>query len=184
MYFKIFKPISWGERPAERRCRFIQRFLKIATAALRPRNDTKLERFYLENRRFWSYSVAFVRFQFESTFCFSAQPPQSCHCEERSDAAIFNGAKRHPGTKHGRGERASFPSAGQQKNPPARPVGLVFVEVLSARIKLRLRSFSHGFCVLCTFYIMSGVKSFGGCSRRPKCHSIASAMRRQACPSP
>jgi len=27
-YFKIFKPISWGERPAERRSRFIQRFLK------------------------------------------------------------------------------------------------------------------------------------------------------------
>ena len=26
-YFKIFKPISWGERPAERRSRFIQRFL-------------------------------------------------------------------------------------------------------------------------------------------------------------
>ena len=28
MYFKIFKPISWGKRPAERRSRFIQRFLK------------------------------------------------------------------------------------------------------------------------------------------------------------
>ena len=26
-YFKIFKPISWGKRPAERRCRLIQRFL-------------------------------------------------------------------------------------------------------------------------------------------------------------
>ena len=26
-YFKIFKPISWGERPAERRSRLIQRFL-------------------------------------------------------------------------------------------------------------------------------------------------------------
>ena len=26
MYFKIFKPISWGKRPAERRCRLIQRF--------------------------------------------------------------------------------------------------------------------------------------------------------------
>ena len=25
-YFKIFKPISWGERPAERRSRLIQRF--------------------------------------------------------------------------------------------------------------------------------------------------------------
>ena len=27
-YFKIFKPISWGKRPAERRRRFIQRFPK------------------------------------------------------------------------------------------------------------------------------------------------------------
>ena len=26
VYFKIFKPISWDKRPAERRCRFIQRF--------------------------------------------------------------------------------------------------------------------------------------------------------------
>ena len=26
-YFKIFKPISWGKRPAERRSRLIQRFL-------------------------------------------------------------------------------------------------------------------------------------------------------------
>ena len=115
---------------------------------------------------------------------FSRKADRLCHCEERSDAAIFNGAKRHPGTKHGRGERAIFPSAWQQKNPPARPVGLVFLEVFSARIKLRLRSFSHGFCVSCTLYRASGVKSFGGCPRRPKCHSIASAMRRQACPSP
>ena len=30
MYFKIFKPISWGKRPAERRSRFIQRFLNDA----------------------------------------------------------------------------------------------------------------------------------------------------------
>ena len=29
-YFKIFKPKSWGKRPAERRCRFIQRFLSSA----------------------------------------------------------------------------------------------------------------------------------------------------------
>ena len=28
MYFKIFKPISWGKRPAERRSRLIQRFHK------------------------------------------------------------------------------------------------------------------------------------------------------------
>ena len=33
--------------------------LKIATAALRPRNDTELERFYLENGRFLFYAVIF-----------------------------------------------------------------------------------------------------------------------------
>ena len=32
-YFKIFKPISWGERPAERRSRFIQRFLRSFSPA-------------------------------------------------------------------------------------------------------------------------------------------------------
>jgi len=32
---------------------------KIAAAALRPRNDTNLERFYLENRRFLFYAVIF-----------------------------------------------------------------------------------------------------------------------------
>ena len=32
---------------------------KIATAAMRPRNDTKLRRFCLENRRFLFYAVVF-----------------------------------------------------------------------------------------------------------------------------
>ena len=32
---------------------------KIATAALRPRNDAELERFYLENGRFLFYAVVF-----------------------------------------------------------------------------------------------------------------------------
>ena len=34
-YFKIFKPISWGKRPVERRRRFIQRFLKKGTTGVR-----------------------------------------------------------------------------------------------------------------------------------------------------
>ena len=34
-------------------------YFKIATAALRPRNDIELERFYLENRRFLFYAVVF-----------------------------------------------------------------------------------------------------------------------------
>ena len=50
MYFKIFKPISWDERPAERRSRLIQRFLKIATAASQPRND-KIDRFGEKDQR-------------------------------------------------------------------------------------------------------------------------------------
>ena len=33
MYFKIFKPISWDKRPAERRSRFIQRFPRPAVFA-------------------------------------------------------------------------------------------------------------------------------------------------------
>ena len=45
---------------------------KIAAAALRPRNDTNLERFYLENRRFLFYAVVFCavspRIVFQ-TFC-------------------------------------------------------------------------------------------------------------------
>ena len=45
---------------------------KIAAAALRPRNDTNLERFYLENERFLFYAVVFCavspRIVFQ-TFC-------------------------------------------------------------------------------------------------------------------
>ena len=33
--------------------------LKIATAALRPRNDTKMKRFYLRNKRSWLFEGAF-----------------------------------------------------------------------------------------------------------------------------
>jgi hypothetical protein len=38
--------------------------LKIATAAQRPRNDTELERFYLENGRFSFFAVIFLRLFF------------------------------------------------------------------------------------------------------------------------
>ena len=57
--------------------------LKIATAALRPRNDTKLERFYLENRRFSFFAVIFLRgaalhrfsnISFRKLFRFPAKP--------------------------------------------------------------------------------------------------------------
>ncbi|MBS6491911.1 MAG: hypothetical protein KH614_05115, partial [Firmicutes bacterium] len=34
-YFKIFKPISWGERPAERRSRLIQRFPNVHKILIR-----------------------------------------------------------------------------------------------------------------------------------------------------
>ena len=42
--------------------------LKIATAAMRPRNDTKTGRFCLENRRFLFYAVVFARCRSASAF--------------------------------------------------------------------------------------------------------------------
>ena len=62
---------------------------KIATAALRPRNDTELERFYLDNGRFAFFAVIF-RFcsaPFFKRFVpeiapFSRKTYQICHCEE------------------------------------------------------------------------------------------------------
>ena len=42
--------------------------LKIATAALRPRNDTKLERFCLENRRFSFFAVIFCAVSLRTVF--------------------------------------------------------------------------------------------------------------------
>ena len=97
---------------------------KIATAALRPRNDTKLERFCLENRRFSFFAVVFcavllcIAFQtFRSENCtvfnrfvpeiasISRKTHQNCHCEEGAifapDAAIFDDAICHPETKYG-----------------------------------------------------------------------------------
>ena len=67
-YFKIFKPISLGKRPAERRCRLIQRFLDFFQPV---------------------------------TADFTGKPAVLCHCEERSDAAIFNRTKRRSGMKYG-----------------------------------------------------------------------------------
>ena len=86
---------------------------KIATAAMRPRNDTKLGRFYLENGRFLFYAVVFcavsLRIVFQ-TFIpeivpFSRKTHQICHCEEGAifapDAAIFNGTICHPEANYG-----------------------------------------------------------------------------------
>ena len=39
------------------------------------------------------------------TVSFFNKTSQSCHCEEQSDAAIFDGTNRHPGTKHGKTEQ-------------------------------------------------------------------------------
>ena len=101
---------------------------KIATAALRPRNDTKLGRFCLENRRILFYAVVFLRgvaphrlSNVHSGNCsvfnrfvpeivpFSRKTHQICHCEEGAafapDAAILNGTICHPVTNYGRAER-------------------------------------------------------------------------------
>ena len=128
---------------------------KIATAALRPRNGTKMERFYLktnvlgrmqavstkinvpflhksrndtkskrfclENGRFAFYAAVFcavllrIVFQtfrhrfsnvlFRKPFCFPTKPIFRFVIARRArapDAAILNGTRRHPGTKHGK----------------------------------------------------------------------------------
>ena len=90
-----------------------------------PRNDTELERFYLDNGRFTFFAVIFCAvllctvFQtFRSGNCsvfkrfvpenapFSRKTHQICHCEEGAalapDAAIFDGTICHPGTRHGK----------------------------------------------------------------------------------
>ena len=90
---------------------------KIATAAKRPRNDTKLERFNLDNGRFSIFAVIFACCRSASFFKhfvseivpISRKTNQFCHCEEGAifapDAAIFNESICHPGTKYGRMER-------------------------------------------------------------------------------
>ena len=71
--------------------------LKIATAAMRPRNDAELERFYLENGRFLFYAVVFcavslrIVFQtFQEIVSFSRKTHQICHCEEGACARRGN----------------------------------------------------------------------------------------------
>ena len=72
--------------------------LKIATAALRPRNDTELERFYLDNRRFCFMRSFFARCRSASSFkrfvpeivSFSRKTHQICHCEEGACARRGN----------------------------------------------------------------------------------------------
>ena len=64
---------------------------KIATAAVRPRNDTKLRRFYLENGRFSFYAVIF----YAMSFCIVFQTFRSGNCsvspQNRSDLSLRGG---------------------------------------------------------------------------------------------
>ena len=90
--------------------------LKIATAALRPRNDTNLERFCFGNGRFCFMRpfcavlprIVFQTFRFKNCSIFR-KTYQICHCEEGAnfapDAAILNGTICHSGTKYGWTER-------------------------------------------------------------------------------
>ena len=131
--------------------------LKIATAALRPRNDTKSGRFCLENGRFLFYAVVFcavslrIVFQtFRSGNCsvfdrfvpeivpFSRKTHQICHCEEGAafapDAAIFNESTCHPGTNYGCAERnRTLEGRERKRNDAADPffvIGIPFCFVL------------------------------------------------------
>ena len=99
---------------------------KIATAALRPRNDTKSGRFCLENGRFLFYAVVFcavslrIVFQafiseivpfsivsFRKLLRFPAKPVSLVIARRARapDAAIFNESICHPGTNYGCTER-------------------------------------------------------------------------------
>ena len=94
--------------------------LKIATAALRPRNDTKMERFMLGKHTFLFYEVIFARCCSASFFKrfvpknvpFFSKTCQICHCEEgacarrgnlkRSETASRNEARQGCAVKFGR----------------------------------------------------------------------------------
>ena len=77
---------------------------KIATAALRPRNDTKSKRFIWKTNIFGRIQL----FSIGINVRFSGKTYRFCHCEERSDVAIFKPKAWHPGTKHGIGKRQNF----------------------------------------------------------------------------
>ena len=97
-------------------------YFKIATAAVRPRNDTKLERICLENGRFLFYAVVFcavslrIVFQtfipeivpfsnvsFRKLLRFPAKPTRFVIARRARapDAAIFNESICHPVTNYG-----------------------------------------------------------------------------------
>ena len=90
--------------------------LKIATAAVRPRNDTKLERFYLEtdvSRFMRSFFARYCSAWFFKRFVpkivpFSAKPTKFVIARSDSDAAILNETRRHSGTNYGGAERCSI----------------------------------------------------------------------------
>ena len=119
---------------------------KIATAALRPRNDTGSERFCLENGRFSFFAVIFCtvllctvfqtfrsgnRFVFKrfvpEIAPFSHKTHQICHCEEGAilapDAAIFNGTICRPGTNYGcAGRNRTLKERESKQNEAANPL--------------------------------------------------------------
>ena len=74
---------------------------KIATAALRPRNDTKSKRFIWKTNIFGRIQL----FSIGINVRFSGKTYRFCHCEERSDVAIFKPKAWHPVAKHGIGKR-------------------------------------------------------------------------------
>ena len=87
--------------------------LKIATAALRPRNDTNLKRFCFGNGRFCfmrpfraeTLRTVFQAFRSENRFVFQQILSDLSLRGGRifaPDAVIFDGTRRHPGTRRGR----------------------------------------------------------------------------------
>ena len=121
---------------------------KIATAALRPRNDTKIGMFLFGKRTFFIFCDYFLRgvaphlvFQtFRSGDCsVSHKTDQICHCEEGAffapDAAIFDGTICHSVTNYGCAERNRTLKRRKRKqndatNPMFFVIGLPFCFVL------------------------------------------------------
>ena len=132
-YFKIFKPKSWGKRPADRRRRLIQRFPRIISDASRSsakycrtkQNDVRSYKFsrgrmiqclqvdamtVLLRIVSQSFRHHFSNVSFRNPFRFPTKPTSFVIARRARtpDAAILNGTICHPGTKHDETERTGI----------------------------------------------------------------------------
>ena len=126
--------------------------LKIATAALRPRNDTELKRFYLENGRFSFFSVIFCAVSLCTVF-------QTFRCENctvspqiRSDLSLRGGRILRP-TRQSLTMRFVIPKRNMVERNEAKP----WNEERGSRMKQRI----HVFCDRDSFLLRAPVLRCG-----------------------